>query len=66
LSETAITLLPPHLRRRGHVPPSQSFLGFDTIIRVNRTVLLALLWGALFACVAAASIYDVSRWINLW
>jgi hypothetical protein len=40
--------------------------GFDTIIRANRTLLLGLLWGALFACVAAASVYDVGRWINLW
>jgi hypothetical protein len=40
--------------------------GFDDILRVNRTVLLGLLWGALFACVAAASVYDVGRWVNLW
>ena len=40
--------------------------GFDTIVRANRTVLLGLLWGALFACVVVASVYDVGRWINLW
>jgi hypothetical protein len=40
--------------------------GFNTIIRANQTVLLALLWSALFACVAAASICDVGRWITLW
>jgi hypothetical protein len=40
--------------------------GFDTIIRANRTLLLGLLWGGLFACVAAASVYDVGRWIGLW
>jgi hypothetical protein len=40
--------------------------GFDAIIRANRAVLLGLLWGALFACVAAASVYDVGRWVNLW
>jgi hypothetical protein len=40
--------------------------GFDAILRANRTVLLGLLWGALFACVAVASVYDVGRWVNLW
>jgi hypothetical protein len=40
--------------------------GIDAIIRANRTLLLGLLWGALFACVAVASIYDVGRWISLW
>ena len=40
--------------------------GFDAIIRANRTLLLGLLWGALFACVAVASVYDVVHWINLW
>jgi hypothetical protein len=42
------------------------FDGIDAIIRANRTVLLGLLWGALFACVAVASVYDVGRWVNLW
>jgi hypothetical protein len=45
---------------------SHHFDGFDAIIRANRTVLLGLLWGALFACVAVASVYDVGRWVNLW
>jgi hypothetical protein len=40
--------------------------GFDAIIRANRTFLLGLLWGALFACVVVASVYDVGRGINLW
>jgi hypothetical protein len=40
--------------------------GFEAIIRANRTFLLGLLWGALFACVAVASVYDVGRWVNLW
>ena len=40
--------------------------GFDAIVRANRTVLLGLLWGALFACVVVASVYDIGRWINLW
>jgi hypothetical protein len=40
--------------------------GIDAIIRANRTLLLGLLWGALFTCVAVASIYDVGRWVNLW
>jgi hypothetical protein len=40
--------------------------GFEAILRANRTVLLGLLWGALFACVAVASVYDVGRWVNLW
>jgi hypothetical protein len=42
------------------------FDGIDAIIRANRTLLLGLLWGALFTCVAVASIYDVGRWVNLW
>jgi hypothetical protein len=45
---------------------ASNFDGFDTIIRANRTVLLGLLWGALFGCVVAASVYDVGRWVNLW
>ncbi len=40
--------------------------GFDTIVRANRTLLLGVLWGALLACVVAASVYDVGRWISLW
>jgi hypothetical protein len=40
--------------------------GLDAIIRANRTFLLGLLWGALFACVAVASVYDVGRWVSLW
>jgi hypothetical protein len=42
------------------------FDGIDAFVRANRTVLLGLMWGALFACVAAASLYDVGRWVNLW
>jgi hypothetical protein len=40
--------------------------GFDAIVRANRTFLLGLLWGGLFACVVVASVYDIGRWINLW
>jgi hypothetical protein len=40
--------------------------GFDTIMRANRTLLLAVLWAGLFGCVLAASVYDVGRWISLW
>jgi hypothetical protein len=40
--------------------------GLDAVIRANRALLLGLLWGALFACVAVASVYDVGRWFNAW
>ena len=42
------------------------FDGIDAVIRANRTLLLGLLWGALFGCVAVASVYDVGRWFNAW
>jgi hypothetical protein len=30
--------------------------GFETIMRANRTLLLAVLWAGLFGCVLAASV----------
>jgi hypothetical protein len=48
------------VRHAGH------FDGIDAVIRANRTLLLGLLWGALFGCVAVASVYDVGRWFGAW
>jgi hypothetical protein len=48
------------VRHAGH------FDGIDATVRANRTLLLSLLWGALFACVAVASVYDVGRWFSAW
>jgi hypothetical protein len=36
------------------------------LIRANRAVLLGLLWAGLFACFAAASVYDLGRWVDAW
>jgi len=48
------------VRQAGH------FDGKDVLVRANRTLLLSLLWVALFGCVAVASIYDVGRWFDVW
>jgi hypothetical protein len=40
--------------------------GHGSFARANQTVLLSLMWFALFGCVAAASIYDVGRWFDAW
>ncbi len=40
--------------------------GHGSLARANRTVLLSLMWVALFGCVAAASVYDVGRWFDAW
>jgi hypothetical protein len=31
--------------------------------RANTALMLGLLWGALAACVIAALVYDVARWV---
>jgi hypothetical protein len=39
---------------------------FSFLLRTNRTVVLALLWAALVACVVGSLAYDVADWINAW
>jgi hypothetical protein len=39
---------------------------FSFLLRTNRTVVLALLWAALAACVVGSLAYDVADWINAW
>jgi hypothetical protein len=36
------------------------------LLRTNRTVVLALLWAALAACVVGSLAYDVADWVNAW
>jgi len=40
--------------------------GFESLVRVNRTLLLSLLWAALAACVVSSVIYDVGHWLHAW
>jgi hypothetical protein len=39
---------------------------FHFLLRTNRTVVLALLWAALAACVVASLVYDVADWVGVW
>ena len=39
---------------------------FHFLLRTNRTVVLALLWAALAACVVGSLVYDVANWIRAW
>lgn len=36
------------------------------LLRTNRTVVLALLWAGLAACVVGSLAYDVADWIAAW
>lgn len=36
------------------------------VLRTNRTVVLALFWAALAACVVSSMVYDVADWISAW
>ena len=38
----------------------------NVVLRTNRTVVLALLWGALAGCVVGSVVYDVAEWIGAW
>jgi hypothetical protein len=38
----------------------------NSLLRTNRTVVLAVLWAALAACVVGSMIYDVADWISAW
>jgi hypothetical protein len=39
---------------------------FNFLLRTNRTVVLALLWAALAACVVASLVYDIADWVGVW
>jgi hypothetical protein len=39
---------------------------FHVLLRANRTVVLALLWTALAACVAGSLAVDIADWLNAW
>ena len=39
---------------------------FNFLLRTNRTVVLAVLWAALAACVVVSLVYDVADWIGAW
>jgi hypothetical protein len=39
---------------------------FNSLLRTNRAVVLAVLWAALAACVVGSMVYDVADWISAW
>jgi hypothetical protein len=39
---------------------------FHVLLRVNRVVLLAVLWAALAACVVGSLAADVVDWVSAW
>jgi hypothetical protein len=39
---------------------------FHSLLRMNRMVLLGLLWVALAACVVGSLVFDVSDWLSAW
>jgi hypothetical protein len=39
---------------------------FHLLLRVNRTVVLALLWAALAACVVGSLAFDIVDWLSAW
>jgi hypothetical protein len=39
---------------------------FNVLLRTNRTVVLALFWAALAACVFGSLVYDVADWVGVW
>jgi hypothetical protein len=36
------------------------------VARANLAIALTLLWSAVAACVLAACVYDVGRWLHVW
>jgi hypothetical protein len=36
------------------------------LLRANRTVVLALLWAALAACIVGSLAFDIVHWLNAW
>jgi hypothetical protein len=39
---------------------------FHVLLRANRTVVLALLWTALAACIAGSLVVDIAHWLDAW
>jgi hypothetical protein len=39
---------------------------FNSLLRRNRAVVLAVLWAALAACMVGSMVYDVADWISAW
>lgn len=39
---------------------------FHVLLRANRTLVLALLWAALAACIVGSLAFDVAGWLNAW
>lgn len=46
------------------ISPLMHFVDRQFVARANSYVLLGLLWGALLACVVAALIVDINRWLS--
>jgi hypothetical protein len=42
------------------------FAPFRVLLRVNRAVVLALLWAALAACIAGSLAFDIADWLSAW
>ena len=39
---------------------------FQILLCANRTVVLALLWTALAACIAGSLVVDIADWLDAW
>jgi hypothetical protein len=39
---------------------------FRVLLRANRSLVLALLWAALAACIAGSLAFDVIDWVKAW
>jgi hypothetical protein len=39
---------------------------FHVLLRMNRSVVLALLWAALAACIVGSLAFDIADWLNAW
>jgi hypothetical protein len=42
------------------------FLLLRFLLRMNRVVVLGLLWAALAACVIGSLVFDVADWLSAW
>jgi hypothetical protein len=45
------------------ISPLSYFVDRQFLARANTFALLGVLWGALLACVIAALIFDINRWL---
>jgi hypothetical protein len=58
VSVTAV-LEPPEVLAMTHLATT------ETISRVNRAVLLSLVWGGFAICAVGAAVYDIANWLDV-